>query len=218
MEEILKYIQDFGFMTVFAGAGLYFLFKFALLKYQQMERSTLEQNVADPKKHGFFQKVEFILRYKLPEIELRFKGQPCQGRTTLFRDMLKIKFEAWKRNIAAVCAVDYQNMSKSDIRQAFTEAMLNLVSEYESTWEQNGIPRIVVDKFHKWHDNHAQMFLEAIESITGGTCFSSPREIMNAILEMNAMMLLLTILDAEKTLGDLNGELSGMEYKTYKLL
>jgi hypothetical protein len=35
---------------------------------------------------------------------------------------------------------------------------------------------------------------------------------------MNAMMLLLTILDAEKTLGDLNGELSGMEYKTYKLL
>lgn len=218
MEEIFKYIQDYGFMTVFAGAGMFFLIKFALLKYQQIERSVLEQNVTDPRKHGFFQKIDYILRYKLPEIELRFKGQPCQGRTSLFRDMLEIKFDAWRRNIADVCAIDYKNLSKVDIRQAFTESMLNLVSEYESTWEQNGIPKLVVVKFHKWNDNHAQMFLEAIESITGGSCFSSPREIMNAILEMNALMLLLTILDAEKTLGDLNGELSGMEYKGSKLL
>lgn len=218
MEEILKYIQDYGFMTVFAGAGLFFLIKFALLKYQKMERDMLEQNVADPKKHVFFQKVEYILRYKLPEIELKFKGQICQGRTAMFRDMLKIQFEAWKRSITVVSAMDYESLSKVDIRQAFTEATLNLVSDYESTWEQYAIPRVVIEKFHKWHDNHAQMLLEAIESITGGNCFSSPREIMNAILEMNTMMLLLTILDAEKTLGDLNGELSGLEYKGVKLL
>ncbi len=218
MEEILKYIQDYGFMTVFAGAGLFFLIKFALLKYQKMERDMLEQNVADPKKHIFFQKVDYILRYKLSEIELKFKGQTCQGRTTMFRDMLKIKFEAWKRSITVVSAMDYESLSKIDIRQAFIQSTLNLVSDYESTWEQYGIPRVVIEKFHKWHDNHAQMLLEAIESITGGSCFSSPREIMNAIMEMNTMMLLLTILDAEKTLGDLNGELSGLEYKGVKLL
>jgi hypothetical protein len=35
---------------------------------------------------------------------------------------------------------------------------------------------------------------------------------------MNMMMVLLTLLDAEKTLGDLNGEISGFEYKGIKLL
>ncbi len=218
MEEILKYIQDYGFMTVFAGAGLFFMIKFALLKYQKMERDMLEQTVAEPKKHAFFQKADYILRYKLPEIRLSYQKQYCEGRTLMFRDLLKIKFELWRENILKVCAMDYEHMSSGDIRQAFTQATLDLVSQYEAKWQQDAVPQVVINKFHEWHDNHAEMFIETIESITMGSCFGSPREIMNAILEMNMMMLLLTLLDAEKTLGDLNGELSGLEYKGIKLL
>ncbi|QQR82984.1 hypothetical protein IPJ72_04120 [Candidatus Peregrinibacteria bacterium] len=218
MEEILKYIQDYGFMTVFAGAGMFFLIKFALLKYQQMERSMLEQGVADPKKHAFFQKVDYILRYKLPDIKLNYKGTYCAGRTAMFSDMLETKFELWRDMITRVCATDYEHMSNADIRQMFTQETLNLVSQYEAQWQQDGVPKVVVSKFHEWHDNHAEMFLGTVDSITLGACFGSQREIINAILEMNMLMVLLTLLDAEKTLGDLNGEISGLEYKGQKLL
>lgn len=218
MEEILKYIQDYGFMTVFAGAGMFFLIKFALLKYQQMERSMLEQGVADPKKHAFFQKVDYILRYKLPDIKLNYKGTYCAGRTAMFRDMLETKFELWRDMITRICATDYEHMSNADIRQMFTQETLNLVSQYETQWQQDGVPKVVVSKFHEWHDNHAEMFLGTVDSITLGACFGSQREIINAILEMNMLMVLLTLLDAEKTLGDLNGEISGLEYKGQKLL
>lgn len=218
MDEILKNIQQFGFMTVFAGAGLYFLIKFALLKYNTMERDTLEQIVTEPQKHVFFQKIDYILRYKLPEIRLTYHKEYCEGRTLMFRDMLKTKFELWRDNILRVCSMDYQNMSSADIRQAFMQALLDLVSQYELKWQQDGVPKVVVTKFHEWHDNHAEMFLETVDSITMGSCFGSPREILNAILEMNMMMVLLTLLDAEKTLGDLNGEISGFEYKGIKLL
>ena len=218
MEEILKYIQDYGFMTVFAGAGLFFLIKFALLKYQQMERSVLEQGVADPKKHAFFQKVDYILRYKLPDIKLNYKGTYCAGRTAMFRDMLITKFELWRDMISDICTSDYEHMSNADIRQMFTQETLDLVTQYETKWQQNGVPKVVVSKFHEWHDNHAEMFLGTVDSITLGACFGSQREIINAILEMNMLMVLLTLLDAEKTLGDLNGEISGLEYKGTKLL
>lgn len=218
MDEILKNIQQYGFMTVFAGAGLFFLIKFALLKYQKMEREILEQSVAEPTKHVFFQKIDYILRYKLPEIRLSYKGQYCEGRTTMFRDLLKTKFELWRDNIMKVCGMDYEHMSSGNMRQAFTQATLDLVSQYETKWLQDGVPKVVVTKFHEWNDNHAEMFLETIDSITMGSCFGSLREIMNAVLEMNMMMLLLTLLDAEKTLGDLNGELTGLEYKGIKLL
>lgn len=218
MEEILKYIQDYGFMTVFAGAGMFFLIKFVMLKYQQMERSMLEQSVADPKKHAFFQKVDYILRYKLPDIKLSSKGTYCEGRTAMFRDMLRTKFELWRDMVAKICAMDYEHMSSGDIRQTFTQETLDLVTEYESEWQKNGVPKIVVSKFHEWHDNHAEMFLGTVDSITLGACFGSQREIINAILEMNMLMVLLTLLDAEKTLGDLNGEISGLEYKGLKLL
>lgn len=218
MDEILKNIQQFGFMTVFAGAGLFFLIKFALLKYQKMERDMLGQSVAEPTKHVFFQKIDYILRYKLPEIRLSYKGQYCEGRTVMFRDLLKTKFEIWRDNIMKVCGMDYEHMSSGDIRQAFMQATLDLVSQYETKWQQDGVLKVVVTKFHEWHDNHAEMFLETVDSITMGSCFGSPREIMNAILEMNMLMVLLTLLDAEKTLGDLNGELTGLEYKGIKLL
>lgn len=213
MEQILKYIQDYGFMTVFAGAGLFFLIKFALLKYQQMEKSMLEQSVADPKKHAFFQKVDYILRYKLTEIRLNYQNTYNEGRTTMFREMLKTKFEVWRDNVLKVCMMDYEHMSNADIKQAFTQATLDLVNQYETKWQQDGIPKIVIDKFHQWHDNHAEMFMETIDSITSGSCFGSAREIVNAILEMNMLMILLTLLDAERTLGDLNGELTGLTYK-----
>jgi len=218
MEQIFQYIQTYGFMTVFAGVALFFLIKFGYLKYRKLSQDLLDQNIAEPKNHTFFQKVDYILRYKLPEIRLRFRGQYCEGRTMLFRDMLKIKFRVWQDRIRKACekCVDYP--TNSQIGQEFLKATVDLVEEYERLWEQDGIPRNVVEKFHKWHDNHAQIFIEAIENITGGSSFSSNKEVINAILEISNAMLLLTILDAEKTLGDLNGELTGMKYKDLILL
>lgn len=218
MDDILNYIHQYGFTTVFAGAGLFLLIKFALLKYQQMEHNMLEQSVADPKKHAFFQKIDYILRYKLPEIKLNYKGQYCEGRTAMFSDMLKTKFELWRDMITKICGMDYESMTSTDIRLLFTQETIDLVNQYETLWQQNGVPKVVVSKFHEWHDNHAEMFLGTIDSITSGACFGSPREIINAILEMNMLMVLLTLLDAEKTLGDLNGELSGLTYKGLTLI
>lgn len=218
MEQIFQYIQTYGFMTVFAGVALFFLIKFGYLKYRKLAKDLLDQNIAEPKNHTFFQKVDYILRYKLPEITLKFRGQYCEGRTILFRDMLKIKFRVWQDHIRKACDKSQDYPTSSQIGQAFLKATVDLVDEYERLWEEDGIPPKVIQKFHKWHDNHAQIFIEAIENITGGSSFSSKKEVINAILEISNAMLLLTILDAEKTLGDLNGELTGMKYKDLTLL
>jgi hypothetical protein len=218
MEQIFQYIQNYGFMTVFAGVALFFLIKFGFLKYRNLAKDLLDQNIAEPKNHMFFQKVDYILRYKLPEITLKFKGEYCEGRTILFRDMLKIKFKVWQEHIRKACDNSQDSQTNTQIGQDFLKATVDLVDEYERLWEQDGIPQNIIQKFHKWHDNHAQIFIDAIESITGGSSFNSKKEVINAILEISNAMLLLTILDAEKTLGDLNGELTGMTYKGTKLL
>jgi hypothetical protein len=41
---------------------------------------------------------------------------------------------------------------------------------------------------------------------------------LNATLCLQNALLVETIIDAERTLGDLNGELSGLTYKEMKLL
>ena len=89
----------------------------------------------------------------------------------MFRDMLETKFGLWRDMVANICAMDYEHMSNGDIRQTFTQETLDLVTEYESEWQKNGVPKIVVSKFHEWHDNHAEMFLGTVDSITLGACF-----------------------------------------------
>jgi hypothetical protein len=218
MEQIFQYIENYGFMTVFAGVAMFFLIKFGFLKYRKLAKDLLDQNIAEPSSHIFFQKVDYILRYKLPEITLKFRGQYCEGRTRLFRDMLQIKFKSWRDHVRKACDKSKNYPTNNQVGQEFLKTVVDLVNEYEKQWEQDGIPPKVIQKFHKWHDNHAQIFIEAIENITGGSSFSSKKEVINAILEIGNAMLLLTILDAEKTLGDLNGELSGMTYKDMTLL
>ena len=218
MEEILKYIEQYGFMTVFAGATLFLLIKFGLLKYKKIAQDYIEGDVADPINHIFFQKIDYLITYKIPQITLKYKDKECFGRTLIFQEMLKTKFVVWKSYIKTICEKDWKQMSNDEIRTTFLKALVELVHDYETQWEKDGIPKIVITKFHKWHDNHAQMLMESIENISRGTSFGSKKEIMNAILEVNNTMLILTILDAEKTLGEMDGELSGLTFKGAKLI
>jgi hypothetical protein len=126
MEQVFQYIEQYGFMTVFAGVALFFLIKFGVLQYGKIAKELADKSISEPKDHLFFQKADYILRYKLPEIRLKFRGQYCDGRTSLFRDMLKIKFQAWHDYIRSVCDKSASYQDNSQIGQAFLKAVVDL--------------------------------------------------------------------------------------------
>ena len=200
----VQLISQYGLLAIGALAS-YLAYKYFTLK--------MDGKVVNPVRHPFFSQIEYNRRFRIPLIRLNHGDHYCHGRTAIFKDMLNIKLKHWGEKIKEAVENDYSKMTDNELQTLFINATMTLVDSYEREWIEKDIPQIVIDKFREWHDDHTKMFVETIRNICRGKSFSTKIEQVNAILEMNNTMLILTILDAEKTLGELNGELAGLVYK-----
>lgn len=70
-----------------------------------------------------------------------------------------------------------------------------------------GVPEIYIRKFDQWHDAHIGAVLQKIRGVLHSDFYKSWKLRLFVILEHLDMAFILTFQDAEKTLGELNGEL-----------
>ena len=108
--------------------------------------------------------------------------------------------------------------TSNELAISLSHAVREIVDEYNRQWEIQRIPKIVRKKFNEWHYDHADVLIRGMKDLVICRSFSTMEEKLNAVLELNNALLLMTLLDAEKTLWELNWELSGTFYKKIKLL
>lgn len=180
-----------------------------ILWYKFFSKKIDNISVRDPKDHKFFSEIDFYIHNKIPNIKLyskEFKYEPW--RTAIFRDMLISKLKIWRDFVFIFATNDSPN-----ILDCSTKCINWLVDWYNGDREEKQIPKIVIDKFNYRHIDHANTLMNWIESICGSRSFHNDFEKKNAILHLHIMMLVVTVIDAEKTLWVLNWELTGVKYK-----
>lgn len=149
------------------------------------------------KKHQFFS----LMRYWLNvEIDLLPITNPIKKRVVI--KFLKIMFLTFEKNL-----INYiTNMEKFDSK-VLEKLYLDSIVEYEEAAIHKFIPLVFVCKFREWHSTHVEIAFEAIRSIGESTFYDSSYEKAAATLDILLFVFRLTIVDAEKTINDLNGEL-----------
>ena len=206
----IEYISQAGLL----GVGAIAIF----LTYLYFKKKLDETPVSNPQKHRFFNLVEYELLNRIPNIKLYHNEVYCKGRTELFRDILQIKFKHWEDGLKEAMVMGNDKMSDNELQSLLERATLNFVKGYQREWKDTlqldkDKIALVTNKFNKWHQSKVEMYMDSIRGICQGNSFSSVREKANAFLEVNCSMLVLTIIDAEESLGSLNGDLSGTQYK-----
>lgn len=200
----LEAISQWGLLIVWALA-VFIVAKYFLQRIKKED----SENVRDPLQHKFFSEIDFYITNKIPNIKLYTKQMEFdEGRTKIFRDMLMVKVKARKKNV-----MYFVTKTDENLLDVSTSCINDLINEYTKIRWDMAIPQIVIDKFNYWHSPHASALMQAIEGVCGSRSFHNDREKKNAILHLHTMMLVFTLLDAEKTLWVLNGELTGMVYK-----
>ncbi len=166
-----------------------------------------------PRENKFFSEINFFLTNKIPYIKL-YHNQSVYDvwRTMIFRNMLYIKLRCWKENLLIFIEKNDENIYDSFIQ--FVNTTLDC---YERKRKEDWIPQIVIDKFNEWHKPHIDVLMWWVEAICWWRAFHNRDEMLNAILYVNLSTLVLTITTAEKTLAELNWELSWINYK-WKIL
>lgn len=209
--SLLKLITDHGITLIIAVAVLALALQFAQAKFNFWKQKQELDFVSDPMCHGFWKKSKYLLDYKIDIFRLQMAGY-CVGRAEIFADMLRVKVKHWEQGLREIMP-NLENKGKQEVAAAFNDAILKLIGSYLKDWEASGIPKLVINKFNQWHDSHTSILFDSIDSIAKGTSYSSSLEMINVLLEINQTMLAVLIVDAENTLKELNGELSGVVYK-----
>jgi len=176
----------------------------------------MDRKIIKPQSHAFFTEMYRFINYRIPNMVLIHWMEVCPGRTHLFREMLLVKFKAWDK---AMIEFSIRDIDSLDMQKNFDRIILDLISEYWNIWVENGVPKIAIDKFDEWHKSNTDMYMKTIEYVCIGNSFSSVNEMKNAILSVSMAIMVQTIVDAERVMGNLNGSLTSLWfYKNYKFL
>lgn len=214
--EIVNVIKDVGVSAVIIGAVVYLLVKYfaALIdskiakkmpKTQEVEELQYDSVKGLREIHPIFNKIQGIIDTKLPITNI---GGPV--RTEIFRDVLKVFYEIAEYEIESLLQknITSENFLSSNYN------MVNAIIKDSSIKMRNiGVPEVVVTKFNQWNSDRHEYVLNTISDIDSSDVFSTTIEKQYAALNLYMDTCYFTLMDAEKTLKSLNGDLTGAVYK-----
>ena len=152
--------------------------------------------------HVIFRRIDEYVAYILPSLKI-----PIQR--IIFKDMLKIKFIVWK-DIMNKMIKDFNSqtfVTSEDfyffIKDFFKDANTNT----KIRWLERGIPLEAIQKFEIWHNQRVYSVSELVKNVAHSSIYSTYEEKLSVILDCLSLGLSLTVIDAEKTIKDLNGNL-----------
>lgn len=214
--EIVNVIKDVGVSAVIIGAVVYLLVKYfaALIdskiakkmpKTQEVEELQYDSVKGLREIHPIFNKIQGIIDTKLPITNI---GGPV--RTEIFRDVLKVFYE--------IAEYEIENLLQKNITsENFLSSnynMANAIIKDSSIKMRNiGVPEVVITKFNQWNSGRHEYVLNTISDIDSSDVFSTIVEKQYAALNLYMDTCYFTLMDAEKTLKSLNGDLTGAVYK-----
>jgi len=153
-------------------------------------------------------KLDYWLNFKIMNIKM---DDP--GRQLLFRDILQLKFLQFREYIEISSSGINESMSGQELYHVIVESFNETVDAYEQEAISRGIPEIVMVKYGEWQLRSYEFTLRAAEMICLSHSYGSNFSRMQAVISLVNAMMELTVAEAEKTLTDLNGELTGTVYK-----
>lgn len=135
------------------------------------------------------------------------------GRRAIFKDLLMIKFLTFKDYINKSHTIYTNKMGSSELYTAIVTCFNESIGQYNVRAKELKIPDIVLSKFNEWQIKSFEFTLKSAELICYSNVYGNNDMRIQAVFSLFTAMMELTIAEAEKTLTDLNGELSGIEYK-----
>lgn len=165
-----------------------------------------KKTIKDLKKlHPIFNDIRYYRDVKVPACHI---GGPV--RTIVFRDCLKIYYEVCLQVIEEITEKEITNSNFLTInREIVTDFLLRL----KEALRNNEIPEKVIEKFCDWCGKRNEHLLNVISDIDSSSIIDLVVEKEYMVLSTIREIAYFVLLDAEKTLKTLNGELSGTKYK-----
>lgn len=235
MEKLWQIIADRGLAYAIASGGAVLGFRWAWMKLGKMEEQKAAPEGAglcaecphrhaddrrleasELRSHRFFGYMRHASSVVIPALPIREAG-----RQALAIDFLGLKFSAAAEALREfVERPDLDELSSTELADQLLEVIDGIIQTYEMqairlATRKNGVPAMMVF-MGRFREVHSRSVEEARDHImatcTSGWLGEDPVAKTAAVLDYMVSVFRRTLADAERTLGRLNGQLSGLMY------
>lgn len=153
-------------------------------------------------------KLDYWIKFKIPNLKMQ-----DPGRQLIFRDILKFKFTCFQDYVTKVNERITDDMSGNQVFHEIVHTFNETVDAYEKMAIEHGVPEVVMVKYGEWQLRSYEYTIRAAELICLSNGYGNNTSRLNATFSLVTAMMELTIAEAEKTLTELNGQLTGTSYR-----
>jgi len=210
-KDIIKTYMELGALATFFVLVLTLLYKYFNQKIcEEKHPNEVSSMVLDPTQsdlltHDFFTKMKTHMTTRIPF--LRIDGKERQA---CLIDFLLIKYRTFYEVITDFCKSDIATDATDRGDRwlaAITTMLLNGVTAYEKEALDDGIPAIFLSCFNKHHSIRLTECWDLTASLARSKYFPSNARRTEVALDMLVVIFDATLIDAERTMDELNGEL-----------
>lgn len=148
-------------------------------------------------KHPFFSDMEFYITFFIPKLKIEH-----QKKSKMIKKALRIKFE----KVLKIYYEQSKEIKEFDLCNEIR--IVNQISEeYKKEWKANNIPEIFFEKFDEWHTTHLELLLRMLQDIANSKFYITDLSKHHAKLDLVKAIMIMTVISAENTMNDFNGQL-----------
>lgn len=182
-----------------------------LLKCAQCAFSDEYRAPGDLMGHRLFGYLRLAIASRIPNLPI---SDP--GRKLVFQDLLAAKFRIVSEHYSEWLKQRIPDLPSmhADVLASEQMALVGAIVEaYEAEATRIGIPQVVIDRFRFWNGPRIEHLRSEIALVCESEWIEGPTERMGYLLSVVEQIMKATIFDAEKTLTNLNGSLTGLSYR-----
>lgn len=172
-----------------------------LIKYKLKNIKKTKESLRN---HIFFNEIAYMIDVTSWKID--YEHNPI--RSAMVRKFIRIKLKAIERNYKKLVD-DIIDGKEIDISE-YNNILTKIVVEYEREARDKKIPQVFINKFSQWHTPKIKQIREITEFIVRSSIYDDTVEKTSAILDIILMVLHLTLMDADNTLNNMNGDLDNV--------
>lgn len=154
--------------------------------------------------HIFFSEIGYMI--DVTSWKLDYPNNPT--RSAMVRKFIRIKLKSIERNFKKLVddVIDGKDINVCDYNNTITR----IVVDYEREAREKRIPQQFINKFSVWHTPKIKQIRDITEFISRSNIYEGTVEKTSAVLDIIIMTLHLTLMDADDTLNNMNGDLDNV--------
>jgi hypothetical protein len=167
--------------------------------------------------HPFFARMQLLRRHITTTFCL-----PNRGKQEVFKEILTNKIDATTAALKAAipdiekCASDDGTRLYNIHMEALQQSIRDFQQFYKNdryTEDEQRALETVLQKFNKWNAERVDYMTETIQMVCSSPFYADCRTKASVLFDLYIGLFIDTLNDAERTLNELNGDLTGLTFK-----